>query len=213
MLNFRDYLISYFKKGKETYPPKLQKKQLWGLACLVILGIILILCGHDKGSPKSTSSQDPKEKAASSYRSVTAREEETMARALEQILSQVAGAGKVKVTVRLASSTRQEYAVNTTSSRKTTEEKDQGGGNRLTTENTDQGQVVLIHNGQEEKPVVEKEQAARVEGVLVVAEGASEPYVKASLFQAARVALGAAPQKIIILPKERRTDNSVHDNY
>ncbi|GAB6274723.1 MAG: hypothetical protein STSR0004_15880 [Peptococcaceae bacterium] len=213
MLNFRDYLESYFKKGKENYPPKLQKKQMWGLACLIILGIILILSGQGKSTSKNTSSPDPKERAVSSYRSVMAQEEETMARALEQMLSQVAGAGKVKATVRLAGSTRQEYAVNTTSSRKTTEEKDQGGGNRLTTENTDQGQVVLIHSGQEEKPVVEKEQAALVEGVLVVAEGAGEPYVKASLFQATRVALGAAPQKIIILPKERRTDNSVHDNY
>ncbi len=213
MSNFKDYLEGYFKKRKENYPPKLQKKQLWGLACLVILGVILILSGHGKSTPKNALSQDPKEKAVSFYRSVTAQEEETMARALEQMLGQVAGAGKVKVTVRLASSTRQEYAVNTTSSRKTTEEKDQGGGNRLTTENTDQGQVVLIHNGQEEKPVVEKEQAARVEGVLVVAEGASEPHVKASLFQATRVALGAAPQKIIILPKERRADNSVHANY
>ncbi|HBQ27878.1 MAG TPA: hypothetical protein DD719_00350 [Desulfotomaculum sp.] len=213
MLNFRDYLESFFKRGKEVYPPKLQKKQLWWLACLVILGIILILSGNGKSTSKNTSSKDPKEKVMSSYGSVMAREEETMARQLEQMLSQVAGAGKVKVTVRLTSSTQQEYAVNTTSGRKTTEEKDQGGGNRLTTENTDQGQVVLIHNGQEEKPVVEKEQAARVEGVLVVAEGASEPYVKASLFQATRVALGAAPQKIIILPKERSADNSVHDNY
>jgi stage III sporulation protein AG len=38
----------------------------------------------------------------------------------------------------------------------------------------------------------------------VVAEGASEARVKAKLFEATRVALGIEPQKIMVLPMERR---------
>lgn len=212
MLNLNEQLKN-FLKSKESNSPKLQKKQLWWLSGLVVLGIILILSGNSRAPSKNISSETKSSKATSSYRFMMAQEEETLARKLEQMLSQVEGAGKVKVTVRLSSSTQQEYAVNTTSSRRTTEEKEQGGGNRLTTENSNQEQLVLIRNGQEEKPVVEKEQAARVKGILVVADGAGEPYVKASLFRATRVALGVAAHKIIILPKERSNDNVVHNNY
>jgi stage III sporulation protein AG len=109
----------------------------------------------------------------------------------------------VKVTVKLAASTREDYAINTTAGSKTTQEKDQGGGTRVTTENTDTNQLVLIREGAGENPVVEQEQAAKVAGVLVVADGAGNPEVKANLFQAVRVSLGVEPQKIVILPSRK----------
>ncbi|HPU36274.1 MAG TPA: hypothetical protein PLA91_05715, partial [Bacillota bacterium] len=56
----------------------------------------------------------------------------------------------------------------------------------------------------EERPVVEREVAPQVAGVLVVAEGAGDSRIKARLFEATRVALGVDPQKILVLKMERR---------
>ncbi|HAU31614.1 MAG TPA: hypothetical protein DCW46_04990, partial [Desulfotomaculum sp.] len=94
-----------------------------------------------------------------------------------------------------------QYAVNTNSSKKTTEEKDQVGGARSITEYTDSGQLVFTRNGQEETPVVEQTESSRVAGVLVVAQGAKDPEIKARLFEAVQVALGIEPQKVLVLPK------------
>ncbi|MCL6639637.1 MAG: hypothetical protein K6T80_08185, partial [Firmicutes bacterium] len=116
----------------------------------------------------------------------------------------VEGAGRVEVSVRLQASTRAEYAVNTTSGKKTTQEKDQSGGSRVITEDTGSGQLVMNRSGQGiEAPVVERETAPQVAGVLVVAEGAGDAAVKAKLFEASRVALGIEPQKILVVPMER----------
>jgi len=101
----------------------------------------------------------------------------------------------------LASSEHDKYAIDTNSSKKTTEEKDQVGGVRSTTEYTDSGQLVFIRNGQDEKPVVEQTGSSEVAGVLVVAQGAKDPEIKARLFEAVQVALGIEPQKVLVLPK------------
>jgi stage III sporulation protein AG len=134
-----------------------------------------------------------------------ATEEEYLANKLQQILHLVEGAGEVKVTVRLASSSTAEYAVNTSAGTKTTQEKDQAGGTRVQTEDNDTGQLVLIrNNGGQEVPVLQNQTAPNILGVLVVSEGAKDPAIKAELFRAVRVGLGVEPQKVLVLPKDKQ---------
>ncbi len=132
-----------------------------------------------------------------------AEEERYLAEKLKAMLEQVEGAGKVEVTVRLQSSSRAEYAINTTSNTKTTQEKDQAGGTRVLTEDNDSDQLVLIQSKDgTEIPVLQQETAPKVSGVLVVAEGAAKPETKAKLFRAVQVGLGVEAQKILILPRK-----------
>ena len=206
MTNFRD-LLQKFKQTEVGSGGKLSRKKIWWMAGLMAMGALLVMVGSG-GDNKDTTGQDnaqqkmaiPSEFAA---RSAMEREEDSLAGKLQDMLSQIEGAGMVKVTVKLAASTREDYAINTTAGSKTTQEKDQGGGTRVTTENTDTNQLVLIREGSGENPVVEQEQAAKVAGVLVVADGAGNPEVKANLFQAVRVSLGVEPQKIVILPSRK----------
>nr|WP_315989154.1 hypothetical protein [Desulforamulus aquiferis] len=125
-----------------------------------------------------------------------------MANKLCEMLQQVEGAGNVKVTVRLDTSTETQYAVNTSTGKKTTLEKDQAGGTRTLTEDTDTGQLVLVNRSGEQIPVLSREIAPSVAGVLVVAEGAANPRVKAELFRATQVALGIEPHKVIVMPRK-----------
>ena len=190
--------------GNDDYPPKQQRQKMIWLAGAILLGVAFILIGNSgksgPGNQPKTAIETGEQKAG--FSSIMTQEEEILAGRLKNLLSQVKGAGAVDVSVRLATSRRDKYAVNTTTGRKTTEEKDQAGGTRLITENTGNEQLVLLRDGQREAPVVEEEQAARIAGVLVVAEGAKDPAIKAHLFQAVQVALGVEPQKILILPAE-----------
>ncbi len=197
------------RTGKSGLPGKEQgRRNLW-LAGLAALGIILLVFsglsgvkGPGKGPANAVSpAPSPQEQAVSSM----AAEEDQLSGKLCELLKRVEGAGKVQVSVRLSGTTKAEYAVNTTTGKKTTQEKDQSGGTRLTTEDSGSGQLVMNRNGSGgEQPVVEREIAPRVAGVLVVAEGARNAGVKAKLFEATRVALGIEPQKILVLPMERR---------
>jgi len=202
---FKEYLDKFSGGGGSgDYPPKLQKQKLLWLAGIIVLGIVLLLIGsNDKQAQTPQPETEIKDLAEPQFhsRSVMDQEEKILAGNLKKILTQIEGAGQLDVTIRLATSRYDRYAVNTTSSRKTTEEKDQVGGTRLINENNDSGQLVLIRSGQEETPVVEEARSAQVAGVLVVAQGAKSPEIKARLFKAVQVALGIEPQKILVLPK------------
>jgi len=188
------------------HPAKeISKRGLW-LAGLAVLGVFLILfpwTGTKKNSSPPDTSGVPVSARWEGTGAVMTREEEQLSRKLCEILRRVEGAGKVEVSVKLSGSTKSEYAVNTTTGKKTIQEQDQAGGTRITTEGTESGQLVINRRGSSEEPVVQQETAPKVVGVLIVAEGAAEPPVKAKLFEAARVSLGVEPQKIVVLPMGR----------
>ncbi|MBS3976983.1 MAG: hypothetical protein KGZ75_09720 [Syntrophomonadaceae bacterium] len=132
--------------------------------------------------------------------------EATIEQRLEKILSAIEGAGHVKVSVFLATGPKYEYAFNMTSNQRTVEEKDQGGGTRTTVENNQTEQLVLsrgIQAGRDE-PVVTKEMKPEVQGVLVVATGASDPRVKIRINRAVETALDIEPYRVDVLPGEER---------
>ncbi|WP_114679237.1 hypothetical protein [Desulfotruncus alcoholivorax] len=195
---------------KDIFNPR--NRQFWLLLLLLMLGVLLMMlgsCGTGKPAPGYTQpqgGQKPEDavKTSAAGDSLMSKEEKALAMELQQMLEDVSGAGRVEVSVNLATSTYNNYAINTTSGLKTTQEKDQSGGTRQITENTNSGTVVLSKSDQGyEGPVLEREMAPEVAGVLVVAEGAGDPRVKADLFRAAQVALGVEPQKVIVLPMKK----------
>lgn len=177
----------------------------------LLIGLFLIIDGNPLDvaekpvTPLPAAPQDNGEQTADiqSAQPSMAKEEQYLANKLKEMLEQVEGAGQVEVTVRLKSSSRSEYAINTSTGTKTTQEKDQAGGTRVLTEDTDTGQLVLIRGKDgTEIPVLQQETAPEVSGVLVVAEGAGTPEIKAELFRAVQVGLGVEPQKILVLSKQ-----------
>jgi len=192
----------------KEYWQKLQStnKQIWIMMALIMVGLTLVIYNPEDKNRENVSI--PQTTALNSQvqqeNRGMAREEKELARTLETMLSQIHGVGDVKVSVRLATSTNSNYAFNTEGGEKVTEEKDQSGGTRTTTETSEREQLVLVQGSQgNEIPVVEKEIAPQIAGVMVVARGASNPEVKARLFQAVQVSLGVDPHKVIVLPMER----------
>lgn len=186
-------------------------KKFWPLAGAVLLGIALMLLGGSGyGGNEAKTNRAPADEqlsgntAFSATSSMMTAEEKEIAVELQRMLGQIEGAGRVEVAIQLATSTHNDFATNSDTGIKTTVEEDQNGGTREITENTGTSTVVITGEGQGlEKPVVSREIAPEVAGVLVVAEGAREPAVKAGLFRAVQVALGIQPHKIVVMNMKR----------
>jgi stage III sporulation protein AG len=175
------------------------------IGLLGLAGVVLLVLGSAGNAGYQTGEGiPPGEEAITPAKEQPAaikREEDELAERLRTVLRKIEGAGAVEVTVHLAGSTRTEYAVNAVTGKRTTEESDKAGANRLTTEDNNNGQVVVVRNGQRETAVIEREEAPRILGVLVVADGAVDPEVKARIFQAVRVALGVDTHRVLVLPR------------
>ena len=121
---------------------------------------------------------------------------------MERILGEIVGVGKVSVSVIYAEGPTREYAVNVSSTQRDTEEKDQAGGVRSTKEITENGEVVLLEGNQQ--PVMIKESMPKIQGVLVVADGAEDPLVKEKVFKAVQGLLQVPAHRITVCTRGGR---------
>ncbi|MGI6144615.1 MAG: hypothetical protein GX092_06430 [Clostridia bacterium] len=179
---------------------------VWGIVTLIILGILLMIVPGlllddqnktavpEKIPQKSMEDMRP---IASSLMSM----EDVLAKQITDILSQVEGVGHVSVAISLAAGQEQDYAKNVNNQKTIVEEKDTQGGVRVTTEIDEQTEYVLVQSRNE--PLVLKEKAPEIKGVLVVAEGANDVELKIQLSRAVQSLFDLPAHKIMILPKER----------
>ena len=198
------------EKNKWTAWRFLPQKPPWYLWLAVgafILGTIFISIGNINNSLQrqgaKTNGQMPGQIGIERQQTelmVTARE---MEEELQGILGQIAGAGRVAVRVSLKASPLKEYATNTRTSKHSVEEKEQSGATRITTDTSEDAQLVMARNGQigsGEGPVVARETQPEVLGVVVVADGAGDPQVRARFIQAVQTLWGLAPYQVQVLP-------------
>ncbi|NPV70864.1 MAG: hypothetical protein HPY55_09505 [Firmicutes bacterium] len=187
-----------------TFALRGRKLQIWArLVALAALGVLLIVAGPllaPGGRAKPIEEQNAAAPAATVDGSLAALERE-FAREAEWVLGRVAGAGKVVVSVRLRSGPGYLYRDNRNSTQRKTEERDTSGGTRTVTETVESYQAVMARRpqGGEESPVVTGVHRAEVDGVVVVAEGASDSKVKADLFRAVQVMLGVPAHRVTVL--------------
>jgi len=173
-----------------------QWPQLVWLLALGVLGVVLLLAGSLGGKAPpgpAVPVRQPDGLAAA---------EEALEARLAAILGRVEGAGEVEVRVTLAKGPLYDYAVNTNTSDRRTEEADNNGGRRVTTEKGAEEQLVMRQVGGGQEPVIVQQTMPEVQGVLVLAQGAADPLVRARLSQAVQTLLGVAPHKVSVLPRE-----------
>ena len=123
-------------------------------------------------------------------------------RRLEETLSQLDGAGNVRVMVTLQSSAQKIVEKDTQGEKDAITEEDSQGGRR-TSENTSH-QETTVYEGMGEKsqePYVSKELTPRVEGVVVLAEGGENALVKKNITEAIQALFGIDTHKIRIMKK------------
>lgn len=187
----------------------LRSPQILRLLVVLVGGMFILVWAGNWVSPQAPVSGEgttAKTEGADPEGGDLAAAERDLERRLEAILSSVAGCGEVQVTVTMSAGPEHIYARNVSKQNRTTEEKDQAGGNRLTTEANEDGNLVLVQavSGGKEEPVLIRATRPEIAGVLVLAEGASNPALREELLQALETVLAIPAHKVTVLPKEGR---------
>ena len=124
-------------------------------------------------------------------------QEDDLEKRLENILSKISGVGNVKVMVTYSESSMLTPIFNEDSKESSTDETDSSGGTRAIKETDTQKEVVYKENNDGSKEVITQSiSSPKVEGAIVVAQGADSLDVKASIIQAIEAATGLATHKI-----------------
>lgn len=171
---------------------------------LALIGVLLMSVGsfvEGQKAPPDTGSLSTERGGGEHGSGIAAQEAELESR-LENILQQVRGAGAVTVRVVLKESREADYARNTEVTRRTSEDRGQEGVTRATEDENSRDEVVLT-GGQVagQRPVIVKEYGAKIAGVLVVAEGASDSTVQEELTRAVCSVLDLSPHRVTVLPR------------
>jgi stage III sporulation protein AG len=130
--------------------------------------------------------------------------ERALAAELEGLLSQIEGAGRVRISVSFARGPSYVFGHNTTSDTRSTEERDASGVLRTVSESATTAQPVIMQDGQQgERALVTEEQRPTVAGVLILAEGARDSLVRLQLVRAIQALFMLPAHRITVLPMGR----------
>ncbi len=179
------------------------KKTIENLVVFVIILVVTIVAinmiwKEDKQNP---SKQDDTKVLAQKNQTIQEKESQVveqneLEQKLEAILSKIEGAGNVEVLITYSQSSELVPVYNESSTVSTTEESDQQGGTRRIEENTTQKEVIYEENSGQKELVTQKVINPKVEGAIILAEGAEDSTVKTNIVQAVEAVTGIATHKI-----------------
>ena len=116
---------------------------------------------------------------------------------LEDTLSQISGVGAVQVMITLNATQELVLEKDQQTQSSSTTEEDSQGGNR-TSHQISRSEDTVYHSSGNNEPFVVKTLLPRVEGVVVVAQGAGDPQVRLALNEAVSALTGLRADKISI---------------
>ena len=197
-----------FRQENGKKPFTAQEK--WLLMLLLGLLLAVIVFPLEKKNSKESSQKFFTEFVQTSEQKETTLESENtpitslnqyevyLSKELEEILGQIDGAGEVKAWVTLAASSEKVLFQEENYDITELEEADSVGGTRNEKKNSTQQSIVTDNSG---NPYIIKTLQPKVEGVLVVAEGAGDSTVKKNITEAVEVLFGIDTHRIKVANK------------
>jgi len=179
----------------------LDKRTIINIAGALILGIILLVMSSSIFKPSSSKStaSDYAGSAVPSAMNSESEYTDQLEKRLEEALSLIEGAGKVKVMLTLAYGRVIDVAEDKTANESITKDTGTQGGERTTqTNNVDSRTIILTGRDGVSAPLVIREAQPKIEGVIIIAEGGDNIFVKQALTNAAEAVLGLDMSKIHI---------------
>ncbi len=174
------------------------------LLLLVLAGVVLLVLsipdgkGTEGGESREAAAIDGEELALDAMDAYAKRKEQ----ATEDILSQVSGIGKVKVMLTLATSEEKVPLQDDDTTEEDTKETDSGGGNRDISRYDTKKESILVQREGEDSPYVVQVNSPRVEGVVVVAQGADSAKIQTEIIEAIQALFPIKAHKIKVMKME-----------
>ncbi len=172
-------------KGLDGIKKMLQKREnIWMIVLMGILFMVVAIPSNSRGN--DTGKKDGSKQKVQNTVSY-GEEKEALEQQLEELLKNIAGAGKVQVMITYK--TRGEKAV----------EKDVEKENRVDEKNGKDEQMKESTVFAGEEPFVYKEYEPEIQGVVVIAQGADNALVKKEILEAIKALFAIEPHKIKII--------------
>lgn len=185
------------------------KKNLENAIVFVIILVVTIIIintiwgGNESKKEEKTTQDNSAQLVNSDVESVeTSGDTE---KSIKQILSKINGVGKVEVLITYSESSQVVAMYNEKNNESQTKEEDKSGGTRTIQENTTDKEIVYKEENGKKVPVTEKVVMPKMEGALIVAEGANNAEVKTNIIQAVEALTGLATHKIQVLEMKSNT--------
>lgn len=201
-------IIRRIKKFISDQTARGLKKNIESLAVLLVIGIIAIIAGGNffggEGSRSSEKVKTGIKTGSGENPAVAVNDEKSRTvKEIEDILSQIEGAGKVSVLITYACGKEEVPAVDRKSTISTTDEKDNGGGTRKIEQQDSESKIIFEESSNIKKPYIVKELQPIPKGAVIVAEGADNFEVKERLCTAVQVLLDIPLHKIQVCKKTK----------
>jgi stage III sporulation protein AG len=198
--------VEIFKRLAERLKTQSSKKLIESAIIFAIIGVIIIIAGgslfeKEKKEEVETKSDNSSMEVASA---LVDEGDTNVEKKLANILSKINGAGKVDVMITYVSGKEVVPAYDTSMNENSTQEKDKEGGTRNIKQNDQEKKIVYEEQqGGIKKPIILKDMQPVVKGVVVVAEGASEPVVKENICRAVQALMDIPIHKVQVFEGKR----------
>ena len=126
--------------------------------------------------------------------------EETQKKELKNILESMSGVGKVQVMINFKSGESKVLAYDSSKQIVSTEEKDTEGGTRVSTQTNAGTTVVMTNEGGDNEPFIVETYKPKIEGIMILAEGASDSKIKYDIQKAVSSLYGLSAEKVNVYP-------------
>lgn len=190
-------LEEWIRKGKEEDKNIFlaNNKMKYLLVIIICMGLLALIWPSTKTNP-STNAPVAEETAKEVISSSSVKS--SLARELEGILAQIDGVGNVNVSLTLSSEGIKTYASNIRDEKRDIEESDNRGIKKTTVEQNITRDLAVSSG----TPLLVEEKMPEILGVLVVADGASNPKIMERLINATATLLDISPHKVTVMPRK-----------
>ncbi len=159
------------------------------LIAVIIIAILVLAFGNFGGDDKTVKGDVPKNQDALNIEQYIAENEKR----LEEILTAVDGAGRVKAMLTVSEMSEKVVATD-----KKIETKQEAEKENSVRGSSQESKTVIYGSGSEEKPFVVKEKLPIPSGVVVAATGAGDEKVRLELYEAVKALYGLSGHRIKI---------------
>src|SRR5699024_8093510 len=212
------FMSRWFQKLKDLFEPsttdaKKKSNKFSYLLMIGLIGLFILLVSNIFSSPSEQRTvtepplQNNEHKTIKTSSKEGTREEEkeklekNYEEDLEKMIENIQGVTHVEVMVNLDSTNVKVFEKNIIKGTQTTDETDTNGGQRKVKDNTEESEVVLIRQGDQEVPILVQTKKPDVRGVFIVANGVEDATKKMWVIESVAKVLGVPPHRISVMPK------------
>lgn len=176
------------------------KKKIESLVFFLVLLIITVISINSIWKDNKTDNEEEgiNKKLASTFIEESENASDTLEIKLENILANMNGVGKVNVLLTYNETEELIPLYNQTDKTSKTNETDSSGGTRVIEETDSQKEVVF----ENERIITQKMKKPKIEGAVILAEGANNSTIKTNIIMAVEAATGLATHKIQVFEKQ-----------